>query len=219
MNALITREFVTDTLARSVLDVRGRALYELCFLHRHHFRNEIVADKLRMILRYCADRGLQLNDFSPEMSALRLERAGVDRWFAGLSTAEEIDPALVFEVHKRVMDVFDDLPAPQSRSLASKYLHFHFPELFYLYDSRVEAAALALGRGEWGYLAWSEHDPDYARYFACCRRLAEEFTPLAGRQPNPREMDRILRGWMDHQDGETLFAGPRPAPTSRLGRS
>jgi len=219
MNALITREFVTDTLVRSVLDVRGRALYELCFLHRHHFRNEIVADKLRMILRYCADHGLQVNALSPELSALRLGRAGADRWFAGLTTAEVIDPALVFEAHKRVMDVFDDLPAQQSRALASKYLHFHFPELFYLYDSRVETAALALGRGECGYLAWPEHDPDYARFFACCRRLAEEFTSLAGRRPNPREMDRILRGWMDHQEVAMLSARPQPASVSQLGQS
>lgn len=195
MNPMLTREFVTDALAQSALDGGTRALYELCFLHRQHFRTEIVAEKLRMILGLCADHGLDGSGLSPELSAHRLGRSDVDRWFAGLATAERIDPALVFETHKRVMDVFDDLPPRQAASLASKYLHFHFPDLFYLYDSRVEAAALDLGRGEWGYLAWSEHDPDYARFFACCRKLAEALEPLAGHRPNPGELDRILWAW------------------------
>ena len=109
MNPKLTREFITDTLAQSVQDVRTRALYELCFLHRHHIRNEIVADKLRMILRLCADHGLKLGEVSPEFTAYRLGQSGVDRWFAGLTTAEQIDPARVFELHTLVMDVFDDL--------------------------------------------------------------------------------------------------------------
>lgn len=200
MNSILTREFITDTLAQSVQDVRTRALYELCFLHRHHLHNKIVADKLRLILGLCADNGLKVADVSPEFAALRLGRSGVDRWFAGLTTAEQIDPALVFELHKRVMDVFDDIATGQARSLASQYLHFHFPELFYLYDSRVEAAAIALGQGECGYLAGGDHDPDYARFFACCRKLADASAPLAGRRPNPRELDRLLRAWTDHQE-------------------
>jgi hypothetical protein len=208
MHSQLTREFVTDTLARSVQDVRTRALYELCFLHRHHIRNEIVADKLRMILRLCADHGLKVGEVSPEFAAYRLGQSGVDRWFAGLTTAEQIDPARLFELHKRVMDVFDDLPADQARSLASKYLHFHFPELFYLYDSRVATAALELGHGECGYLAGGEHDPEYARFFACCRKLVEAFASLAGRRPNPRELDRLLRAWTDHQDLMMMPAVP-----------
>ena len=208
MNSILTREFITDTLAQSVQDVRTRALYELCFLHRHHFRSEIVADKLRMIQRLCADHGLAVSEVSPEFAALRLGQSGVDRWFAGLTTAEQIDPALMFEIHKRVMDVFDDLPPDQARSIASKYLHFHFPELFYLYDSRVERAAILLGRGECGYLAGGDHDPLYARFFACCRKLVDTFAPLAGRRPNPRELDRLLRAWTEHE--EALMMPPRP---------
>lgn len=185
MQPQLTREFITDTLARSAQDVRTRALYELCYLHRHHISGEIVADKLRMILRLCADHGLKVEEVSPEFTAYRLGHSGVDRWFAGLTTAEQIDPARVFEMHKRVMDVFDDLPPEQARSLASKYLHFHFPELFFVYDSRVEAAALALGWGECGYLAGGEHDPQYARFFACCRKLVDAFAPWPAVAPIP----------------------------------
>ncbi|MDD5364338.1 MAG: hypothetical protein PHR30_03300 [Gallionellaceae bacterium] len=200
MNPDITREFIADTLAQSILDPRTRALYELCFMHRHHFQDDIVTDKLRMIVRIGAEHGFHVNDFSPEFAAHRLGQSGVDRWFAGIATAERLDQALVFEMHKRIMDVFADLPAEQARSLASKYLHFHFPELFFIYDSRVAAAAFDLGQGECGYLARSEHDPDYGRFFACCRKLTERLVGPAGRRLNPREMDRVLRAWADHHE-------------------
>jgi hypothetical protein len=195
MKPNLTREFITGALADSVLEPRMRALYELCFMHRHHFRDDIVADKLRLLVRLCADRGIRMRDFSPEYIAHRLGRAEVDRWFGGLATAEKLDIALLLEVHKHMMRVFDDLDEAEARSLASKYLHFHFPELFFVFDSRVEAAAVALGEGDCGYLALTEHDPTFGRFYACARKLVDKMTPLVGRRLSPRELDRVLRAW------------------------
>lgn len=214
MKPELTREFIADTLAESILDPRTRALYELCFMHRHHFQDDIVADKLRMIVRLCAENGFGVGNFSPEFAAHRLGRSGVDRWFAGLATAEHLDLSLVYELHKRVMDVFSDLPVELSRSLASKYLHFHFPELFFIYDARVAAAAIDLGEGECGYLSRAEYDPDYGRFFACCRKLTDRLANQAGRRLNPRELDRVLRAWADHHEVgavETFRPVPRSA--------
>jgi hypothetical protein len=205
MTPTLTREFITDALAESILDPRLRALYELCFMHRHHLRDDIVADKLRMLVRLCAERGIVMDDFSPEYAAHRLGRADVDRWFGGLATAEKLDVALLLEVHKHMMRVFDDLGEVEARSLASKYLHFHFPELFFVFDSRVEAAAIALGEGECGYLALYEHDPVYGRYYACARKLVDKMAPLVGRRLSPRELDRVLRAW--HVGEEAVAMG------------
>jgi len=195
MKPTLTREFITDALAESILDPRMRALYELCFMHRHHFRDDIVADKLRMLVRLCAERGILVQNFSPEYVAHRLGRAHVDRWFGGLATAEKLDVALLLEVHKHMMRLFDDLGEAEARSLASKYLHFHFPELFFVFDSRVDAAAMILGEGECGYLALNEHDPVYGRFYACARKLTDKMMPLVGRRLSPRELDRVLRAW------------------------
>lgn len=212
MTPEISREFIADTLAQSILDPRTRALYELCFMHRHHFQDEIVADKLRMIVRLCAEHGFHVHGFSPEFAAHRLGQSGVDRWFAGLATAEQLDLARVFEMHKRVMDVFVDQPEELARSLASKYLHFHFPELFFIYDSRVAQAAFQLGGGECGYLSRAEFDADYGRFFACCRKLTERLSGMAGRRLNPRELDRVLRAWIDHQEIAAEHAGAAVQP-------
>lgn len=195
MKPTLSRAFITEALAESILDPRLRALYELCGMHRHHSRDELIADKLRMLVRLCAERGIAIQDFSPEYVAHRLGRAQVDRWFGGLATAEKLEIALLLEVHKRMMRLFDDLGDAEARSLASKYLHFHFPELFFVYDSRVEAAAMVLGDGDCGFLALAEHDPVYGRFYACARKLTDKMTPLVGRRLSPRELDRVLRAW------------------------
>lgn len=199
MNATLSREFITDTLSRSILDPRSRALYDLCFFQRDHFRDEIVADKLRMIGRLYAEYGVGPG-FSPELGAHCLIKSPVDHWFSALSTAERLDAWLPLELHKRVMDVFAELPEIEARSLASKYLHFHFPELFFIHDSLVDAAVRALSESDGGFLAMPDFDPVYGRFHAGCRKLAERLAPELGRRLTPREMDRLLRAWQAREE-------------------
>jgi hypothetical protein len=208
MNPTLTREFLADVLSRSILDPRSRALYDLCFFHRHHFRDEIVADKLRLIGRLYAEYGAGLG-FSPERGAHALAKSPVDRWFCTLATAEKLEGWLLLETHKRVMDVFADLPEAEARSLASKYLHFHFPELFHIHDSLVDRAVRRLAEGDCGFLAMGDYDPAYGRFHACCRKLADRLAPALGRRLSPREMDRVLRAWGEMADArnEGLEAG------------
>ncbi|MEW5789459.1 MAG: hypothetical protein AB1899_16565 [Pseudomonadota bacterium] len=196
MKPNLTREFIADTLSQSVLDPRTRALYDLCFMHRDHLRDVIVADKLRLIARLFEEYETGAG-FSPERGAHCLTQSPVDHWFATVATAEELGGWLPLELHKRVMDVFAELPVEEARSLASKYLHFHFPELFFIHDSLVERAARRLMGEECGYLAMSDHDPAYGQFHACCRKLAERLARDLGRRLSPRELDRVLRAWAD----------------------
>jgi hypothetical protein len=208
MKPNLTREFIADVLSQSILDPRSRALYDLCFFHRHHLKDELVADKLRLIGRLYAEYGAGLG-FSPELGAHCLAKSSVDHWFCSLATAEELDGWLLLEVHKRVMGVFADMPEAEARSLASKYLHFHFPELFFIHDSLVEKAARQLAEGEGGFLAMSDYDPVYGRFHANCRKLAERLAPALGRRLSPREMDRVLRGWMEMEEARHEARGAR----------
>lgn len=212
-----TREFIADALSGALIDPRLRALYELCFLHRHHLRDDIVADKLRLIGRLYADQGAGLG-LSPEHGAHRLTRSSVDRWFGALATAEDMQTALLLELHKRVMDLFADLPEETARSLASKYLHFHFPELFPVYDAAVDRASAALSEGACGFLALAESDAVYGEFHARCRKLGERLGREIGRRLSPRELDRVLRAWSDwHAAGEGAAVGPGASRADRAG--
>jgi hypothetical protein len=212
VNPTLTREFLLDALTPAPLDPRCRALYDLCFFSRQHLSDEIVVDKLRMLARLHAESSAALS-FSPEYSAHCLIKSPVDRWFGAISTSERLDASLLLESHKRVMDVFADLPEDEARALASRYLHFHFPELFHIHDGRVDAAARDLLAGAQGYLAMGEHDPVYGGFHARCRKLAESLRPLLGRRPNPRELDRILRAWAALGDADVVMRHNHVTPT------
>lgn len=44
----------------------------------------------------------------------------------------------ILSAHKYLMDVFYELTKLEKRSLASKYLHFHCPDSFFIYDQRAQ---------------------------------------------------------------------------------
>lgn len=210
MKLTLTREFITDALSQSVLDPKVRVLYDLCFMCRHHLRDEIVADKLRLIRRLYNDVPVWPGKpFSAEAAAHNLTQSSVDHWFGALSTAEDLDSGLLLELHKRLMGVFDDITEEEARSLASKYLHFHFPELFYVYDTRIATALSLLMEGDCGFLALAEFDPAYGRFHACCRKLSERILPQVGRRLSPRELDRVLRAWLDMDGASGMGQGAR----------
>lgn len=45
----------------------------------------------------------------------------------------------ILYIHKFLTDLFYELTGLNKRSLASKYLHFHCPDLFFIYDSRAHS--------------------------------------------------------------------------------
>ena len=46
----------------------------------------------------------------------------------------------ILNTHKFLMDAFEEITGMKKRSLASKYLHFHCPDKFFIYDSRANQA-------------------------------------------------------------------------------
>lgn len=50
----------------------------------------------------------------------------------------------VVSLHKFLVDVFQIVSGDNKRSLTSKYLHFHLPNIFYIYDDRAERATSKL---------------------------------------------------------------------------
>lgn len=79
------------------------------------FYYNIVAPKIMSIGQELDCRILRLNSFSNP-------------------TDSNLDEIL--SAHKFLTDAFNEITDLDKRSLASKYLHFHCPNMFYIYDSR-----------------------------------------------------------------------------------
>jgi hypothetical protein len=123
--------------------------------------------------------------------------AGIDGWLQPLTSLKQ--PSLenanqIIAVHKKLTALFLKMTGLEKRSLASKYLHFHFPELFYLYDSRA-AQQISKITGPAEKLTLKEYDNTYATYFLRCLDLTKTIKREHGISLNPRQLDNYLLGF------------------------
>ncbi len=201
MRSKLTSELVERALLEKVWDVGNRVLYDLCAANSKHTRDDVIIAKVLLIGRtYAAaierrrDKGDAVGDaFYETKVAPQIRSSDIDRWFRALDNGSNEDIALNLETHKRVMELFTKISGLEKRSLASKYLHFHFPERFYIYDSRAYKAISELTKPVGRSLpSLREHDDVYARFSLRCLNLNGQIDSLVGRRLSPREFDKVL---------------------------
>ena len=128
----------------------------------------------------------------------KIRDSPIDSWIGlfktGLTLNKEIVERAV-EIHSKLTDLFQKISGLEKRSLASKYLHFHHREIFFIYDSRAVKALREITptkQGEWPDLTPIEHDGEYLKFCRRCLWLCDDLESKLGRKPSPREIDKIL---------------------------
>ncbi|MGI8656068.1 MAG: hypothetical protein ACR2LC_12715 [Pyrinomonadaceae bacterium] len=100
----------------------------------------------------------------------------------------------VLEVHWYLVDHLHEITDQYKRSLASKYLHFHKPNLFYIYDSTV-GAGLSKAMPKYRIRKFpsdGKFDAVYASYAFRLLELQKEIKQRFGEELTPRQLDRML---------------------------
>ena len=183
-------------------------LYNMCADHPEHRDGGVIAGKLWLIGRaYSAalerrktGDGAGTDEFYHEIAAPRMLAAGpeLDERIARLNSCAAIDDEsldLALNTHKFLADVLEEISGLEKRSLASKYLHFHCPKMFFIYDSRAKARIKQLvGKNQprlyrhypCGY------DVDYADFCVRALDLKEYIAQEYGVELSPREIDNLL---------------------------
>jgi len=133
-------------------DTSNRILYDLCREHpAHRDQGEILAKVLLIGRVYAAaierrrnkDDDHENDRFYIDTVAPAIRASAIDDW---LQQARDATPVTLdglhamVEVHGKVTSLFSEISDLEKRSLASKYLHFHVPRLFFIYDSRAVEA-------------------------------------------------------------------------------
>jgi len=149
---------------------------------------------LRHAIERRRDKGDAIGDaFYETKVGPQIRGSDIDKWFEALDIGSNEDMTTNLETHKRVMDLFTKISGLEKRSLASKYLHFHFPSRFYIYDSRACTVISKLTKPIGKRLPLlREHDGEYARFSLRCLDLNQQIDLLAGRHLSPREFDKVL---------------------------
>ena len=82
--------------------------------------------------------------------------------------------------------------------LASKYLHFHRPDVFFIYDSRAKEAinSLAPNLREIRNISPAKHKhyDEYLKFCSKCQWFVDYVSEKFGRKLSPRDVDKMLLG-------------------------
>ncbi len=204
MKITITKDDVDYALASSSWDLGNQVLYSLCQDHPNHDRGDAIIAKVWLIGRsYAAAIERRKNaddtsdDFYETIVVEKIKKSKLDQWLAALPD-KMTDPwtelGSIITVHKRLMDLFSAMTGLEKRSLASKYLHFHRPDLFFIYDSRAKEAVGKVTPRLNQIKSITTEDQDW-EYYSFCRRaqcMREDISTCFHKNLNPRQLDKIL---------------------------
>lgn len=198
----LTAQFVQHATANNLWDAGNQVLYDLCKAEPLHKRDEIITAKIWLIGRaYSAaierrvqDDGVRGDRFYSERVAPGLRTSAIDRWLKQSKSAPH-DINIALETHHYLTGVFKEISGLAKPSLASKYLHFHAPLTFFIFDSRARKGLRALGVDNTARSRRPENVPcdrEYAKFYRQCLKLTTKIEELTGRIPSCREVDKLL---------------------------
>lgn len=199
----LRRQHVLAALKRTPWHTSNEILYRLCRQHSAHEDIEIILAKILLIGRVYAaaiERRRQSttknDDYYLSIVEPCIRKSKIDVW---IETARNVTPGsakafeTIVEVHKRTTSLFAAISGLEKRSLASKYLHFHVPGLFYLYDTRSVAGMRRLsaisGRSSGGFQL---EDSEYRKFAEKCVRVQQYCRDRFSLALKPRNLDNLL---------------------------
>lgn len=176
-------------------------LYRMCAEEPAHTCPDVVVGKIWLIGRaYAAPIERKSGEVGKTDEIYKRVATAMcgefDDWLAMLSNLKNIDSSnlnRILTVHNRFIGLLKKNTGLGRRSFASKYLHFHMPQAFFIYDSRADAEI----RRRVGRIAvpadCKEANPVYGAFAARCIRYRD--SNPAKRDQTPRELDRELLGY------------------------
>ena len=142
------------------------------------------------------------DDFYETTVACSIKESKIDEWLAYLPDQivnqwEQLGTTIT--VHKYLMDLFKRITGLEKRALASKYLHFHRPDAFFIYDSRAKKAISMLTPGirQISAINCNKSDEEYLNFVRRCLWLRDRIALEYNVVFTPRQIDKILLNLVD----------------------
>jgi hypothetical protein len=178
-------------------------LYDLCSSHFTHEKDSKIIAKIWLIGRtYAAaierrkPKVEKINDdFYISTVAPKIRDSEIDSWIKKCKESNQIADYL--EIHKKLTILFSEISGLEKRSLASKYLHFHLPNKFYIYDTRaVNAVNMFLKSINVKKLIipklFNQYDHEYVKFYIKCDYIKSFVLQNYSIDLNCRDIDNLL---------------------------
>lgn len=182
-------------------------LYKMCKENFEHKNDQHILSKVLFIGRIYAaaierrkTKSKDINDnFYIDTVAPAFQNSDIDEYLnklKNIQTLESENLEFVLETHNYLTKVIHEITRENKRSLVSKYLHFHLPELFFIYDTRA-VGALRNHKTKLPatlkYLTELENvDIEYAKFFCKCYELKKEIQQKFNLSFSNRHLDNLL---------------------------
>ncbi len=188
-------------------DFGNEILYSMCQEHPKHNQEDVIIGKIWLIGRSYAAAierrkktdEYQGDDFYFDVVAPKMMEIGkeLDYHIEKLKRSKGLivdDVEEILCTHKFLMDAFYEMTGLEKRSLASKYLHFHCPDKFFIYDGRARNAIGKIVSRPYKSLLTciADYDNEYGDFV--CRMI--EFQKYLDEKLGVYEMPRKLDGYL-----------------------
>ena len=189
-------------------DLSNKVLYDLCTQHFSHDTTEEILAKTLLIGRaYAAaierrktKNKNEINDnFYIDIVAPALKKSNLDESLLHLKSYSQISlenlPHII-NAHSLLTSTLFEITKLEKRSFSSKYLHFHLPQLFFIYDSRAVSAMRLFIKSlpkELKELSDKNNvDKQYSTFAYKCFFIRDKIYKQYQILLSPRELDNLL---------------------------
>lgn len=206
---MINKDLISKT-EKTDWDFSNEILYSMCKENFTHKQTDKIIGKVVIIGRtYAAaierrknkTENEQNDDFYINKVASEFKKSELDIYLDKLKSEHELTEKNIPEilkVHFYLTSLINNLTEQNKRSFCSKYLHFHLPHLFFIYDTRaVKAIRIIQPKSNTnfkfkGQINSIEADKEYASFFYKCFEQTTVFEEKFKRKITTRHMDNIL---------------------------
>jgi len=204
----LNRKEIEKSLSEGVGVFRlgNEILYNICKKYPLHDNKEEIVLKTWLIgrsyaasIERFADKNEDTNSFYENTVAPLFIKSELDNKINKFKKMKGINlkilPELV-ELHKYLQDQIKSITKDEKRSFSSKYLHFHLPNLFFIYDNIVPGnlnkKVERLSKEELNIFNNKNVDEVYSKFFLKCYKLQRLIQKEYGIKTTPRDIDCII---------------------------
>jgi len=204
---LPTQEQISNAKQLNVWDFGNTILYDLCKKNFNHGDDDKIVAKVLFIGRiYAAAVERRRNkkdgindDFYIDTIVPTFRESNLDNLLNELSIFEQLSVdciSPVLNAHSYLTNLLKRITDLEKRSFCSKYLHFHLPDLFFIYDSRavigLRQFTSRVPKDLKEFIDIENVDAEYAKFFVKCFDLKRNIEDHYQTHITNRQLDNVL---------------------------
>lgn len=207
MNPLLNLTRIKNAQKITLWQFGNEILYKLCNDHFEHKTDEHILTKVLFIGRVYAaaverrknKNKIQNDNFYKNEIVPIFKNSTLDERLTKLKNMSVMDSNTIMyalETHNYLVGILKKITNHNKRSFSSKYLHFHIPEMYFIYDSRsikgIRKFVNMIPKKHQSILGFSNIDSEYAKFYIKCFVLKNQITLNYGNSLTNREIDNLL---------------------------